>query len=149
MPHVNHLGPQTISSLAPLSGLIISIVLVIIFLIRFYVLQPLLPRVYGHYYTDMSTSNQRSFLNHHIAGSVKILILIIAVGVCLLIFVCTRTSSYYLMKDAPTVLEQTIYVYTDLGPAGLPFLVCRIWHEHVPQPHGTRCGTRLGRCNYG
>jgi hypothetical protein len=37
-----------------------------------------MPRLYGKPYTSMSIHDRRSFLNHHIAGSVKILILILA-----------------------------------------------------------------------
>lgn len=71
------LGP--ISVLAPFSALIISITLVIFFLIRFYVLERfLIPRLYGSIYTDMTELNRRGFINHHIAGVTKIVILIIA-----------------------------------------------------------------------
>jgi uncharacterized membrane protein (UPF0182 family) len=78
MPHVNSLPIQSISQLSSLSGLIITIILVIYFLIRYYVLQPFLPRLYGRRYTDMPIKDQRSFLNHHIAGSVKKTILLVA-----------------------------------------------------------------------
>ncbi|KAE8155300.1 hypothetical protein BDV25DRAFT_135047 [Aspergillus avenaceus] len=70
---------QPISKLAPFSGLIISIVLVLLFLIRYYILEGfLIKRLYGSIYTDLSQVNQRGFINHHIAGVTKIIILIIA-----------------------------------------------------------------------
>ncbi|KAI6714205.1 hypothetical protein JHW43_003242 [Diplocarpon mali] len=70
---------QTISRLAPFSALIISVVLVVYFLIRFYVLENfLLERVYGRTYTQMDETTRRGFVNHHIAGTAKISILIIA-----------------------------------------------------------------------
>ena len=78
--HIRHSPPSSISALAPYSALILSIVLVVLFLIRFYVLQSfLLPKLYGSKYTQLDDTNQRSFLNHHIAGATKIIILIIAV----------------------------------------------------------------------
>ena len=71
------LGP--ISILAPFSALIISVALVIFFLIRYYVLEGfLIRRAYGSIYTDLSELNRRGFINHHIAGVTKIVILIVA-----------------------------------------------------------------------
>jgi hypothetical protein len=71
------LGP--ISILAPFSALIISVTLVVFFLIRFYVLEGfLIRRIYGSTYTDMNELNRRGFINHHIAGVTKIVILIVA-----------------------------------------------------------------------
>jgi hypothetical protein len=78
MPHVNFLPIETILKLSSLSSLIFVIVLVCYFFIRYYVFQPLIPRIYGSRYTSMAISNQRSFLNHHIASSVKITILLVA-----------------------------------------------------------------------
>ncbi|KAJ5963890.1 uncharacterized protein N7479_003766 [Penicillium vulpinum] len=71
------LGP--ISTLAPFSALIISIVLVVFFLVRYYILEGfLIRRLYGSVYTDMSELNRRGFINHHIAGVTKLIILIVA-----------------------------------------------------------------------
>ncbi|KAB8233982.1 uncharacterized protein BDW43DRAFT_274762 [Aspergillus alliaceus] len=70
---------QPISKLAPFSALIISIVLVVLFLVRYYVLEGfLIKRLYGSIYTNLSEVNQRGFINHHIAGITKLLILIVA-----------------------------------------------------------------------
>ncbi|KAE8368100.1 hypothetical protein BDV27DRAFT_154273 [Aspergillus caelatus] len=70
---------QPISKLAPFSALIISIVLVVLFLARYYVLEGfLIKRIYGSIYTNLSEVNRRGFINHHIAGLTKILILIVA-----------------------------------------------------------------------
>ncbi|KAJ5115274.1 hypothetical protein NUU61_001033 [Penicillium alfredii] len=70
---------EPISKLAPFSALIISIILVVFFLVRFYVLEGFLIRkVYGSIFTDMSELNRRGFVNHHIAGVTKIIILAIA-----------------------------------------------------------------------
>merc|ERR1712225_29393 len=49
------------------------------FLIRFYILERfLLQKVYGKTYTQMDETTRRGFVNHHIAGATKILILVLA-----------------------------------------------------------------------
>ncbi|KAH6664163.1 hypothetical protein B0J14DRAFT_706607 [Halenospora varia] len=64
---------------APFSALIISLIFVIYFLIRFYILEGfLLKSLYAKVYTQMDETTRRGFVNHHIAGSTKILILISA-----------------------------------------------------------------------
>jgi hypothetical protein len=79
MPHVTHLSNSSISRLAPFSGLMISIICVLYFLIRFYILEAyLLRRLYGEKYTRLNETDRRGFVNHHIAGTAKIVILIIA-----------------------------------------------------------------------
>lgn len=78
-PHITHVPDESISKLAPFSALIICIIFVILFVIRFYVLERfLLVRLYGKVYTDLNDINRRGFVNHHIAGATKILILIVA-----------------------------------------------------------------------
>ena len=78
--HIRNSPPSSISALAPYSAIILSVVLVVLFLIRFYILQSfLLPKLYGSKYTEMDHAIQRSFLNHHISGATKFLLLIIAI----------------------------------------------------------------------
>lgn len=74
-----HLLLAPISPLAPFSALIISIVFVLLFLIRYYILETyLIPRMYGRIYAELSEPKKRGFINHHIAGSTKVVILIAA-----------------------------------------------------------------------
>jgi len=78
--HIRTFPVTKISILSPYSGLILSIVLIILFLIRFYVLQSfLLRRLYGSKYTNLDDTTRRGFLNHHIAGATKIVILIVGI----------------------------------------------------------------------
>ncbi|KAH8777713.1 hypothetical protein F5883DRAFT_408992 [Diaporthe sp. PMI_573] len=78
--HLDRMPLTTISILAPFSALIMSIVFVVYFLIRFYILERfLLQRIYGATYTTMDETVRRGFVNHHIAGGTKILILIAAI----------------------------------------------------------------------
>ncbi|KAJ5727627.1 hypothetical protein N7493_005447 [Penicillium malachiteum] len=64
---------EPISVLAPFSALIISITLIVLFMIRLYLLQGyVMQRFYGR-------TNRRGFINHHIAGVTKILVLIVAI----------------------------------------------------------------------
>ncbi|KAJ6041616.1 uncharacterized protein N7446_010504 [Penicillium canescens] len=105
------LGP--ISILAPFSALIISVTLVIYFLIRFYVLEGfLIRRVYGSIYTDMSELNRRGFVNHHIAGFTKIVILIVAAYpfICITFSKATFQAAYALvtMGDILVVVAQAL-----------------------------------------
>ena len=77
--HIKHSPVTSISELAPYSALILSIVLVVLFLIRFYILQRfLLEKLHGSTYTQFDDVTRRSFLNHYIAGATKLTILIIA-----------------------------------------------------------------------
>ena len=77
--HIKHSPVSSISELAPYSALILSIVLVVLFLVRFYILQRfLLEKIHGSIYTQLDDATRRSFLNHYIAGAMKLAILIIA-----------------------------------------------------------------------
>jgi len=77
--HIQHSPALSISKLAPYSALILSIVLVVLFLIRFYILQRfLLEKLHGSKYTDLDDANRRSFLNHYISGATKFAILLLA-----------------------------------------------------------------------
>jgi hypothetical protein len=78
-PHVTKVPLESISHLAPFSALIISIIFVNYFVIRFYILEGfLLKWCYGKIYTSMNDNARRGFVNHHIAGATKILILVVA-----------------------------------------------------------------------
>jgi len=77
---IRHSPISSISNFARYSALILSIVLVVLFLIRFYILQRfLLEKLHGSKYTRLNDVERRSFLNHYIAGVTKIAILIIGV----------------------------------------------------------------------
>lgn len=79
-PPIKNKPLEPISILAPFSGLIISIALVVFFLIRWYILEGFLIKwIYGSTYTELNEVNRRGFINHHIAGATKLLILILAV----------------------------------------------------------------------
>jgi len=78
-PHVTKVPLESISKLAPFSALIISIIFINYFIVRFYIFEGfLLKKVYGSIYTNMNETVRRGFVNHHIAGGTKVLILIIA-----------------------------------------------------------------------
>lgn len=78
--HIQGFPITTISVLSPYTGLILAVVLCVLFLVRFYVLELfLLERLYGIKYTCLNEIDRRGFVNHHIAGATKIIILITAV----------------------------------------------------------------------
>jgi len=77
--HVRNMDVTSISWLAPYSALMLTIACVVFFALRYWVLERfLLPKYYGPIYNDLSEVNKRGFLNHHIAGGAKILILAVA-----------------------------------------------------------------------
>ena len=83
--HVQRMDVTSISRLAPFSALILTIAFVILFALRYFVLERfLLPKFYGPIYKDLSDLNKRGFLNHHIAGCAKPLI-----------FICRQLNGYY------------------------------------------------------
>ncbi|KAJ7609835.1 hypothetical protein FB45DRAFT_761643 [Roridomyces roridus] len=77
--HIRKFPLTSISVLSPHTGLIISVVLLVFFFIKFYILELfLLRKLYGSRYTDLDEVNRRGFVNHHIAGATKLVILILA-----------------------------------------------------------------------
>ena len=77
--HIRHVPLAPLSKLAPYSALTLSIVLVILFLLKQFVIEGfLLKRLYGSRYTQLNEINRKGFVNHHIAGATKLIILIAA-----------------------------------------------------------------------
>lgn len=77
-PHITRIPLETISNLAPFSGLIICITVVVFFLIRYYLLEGYaLRKFHGTIYTNMSDRNRRGFVNHHISGGSKAFLLLL------------------------------------------------------------------------
>jgi hypothetical protein len=78
--HIRNLPVASISEVTPYSALILSIVLVVLFFIRFYILQRfLLEKLHGSIYAQMDEITRRSFINHYIAAATKLTILVIAI----------------------------------------------------------------------
>ena len=78
--HIKNMPLQRLSKLSPYSGLILAVVLVTLFLIKQNILEAfLLRRLYPSTYPTLNDRDRRGFLNHHIAGGTKLLILIVGV----------------------------------------------------------------------
>ena len=78
--HIKHVPLASLSKLSPYSALTLSIVLVVLFVLKQYVIETfLLERLYGSKYTQLNEVNRRGFVNHHIAGVTKLVILVAAV----------------------------------------------------------------------
>ncbi|KAF2467497.1 uncharacterized protein BDR25DRAFT_327349 [Lindgomyces ingoldianus] len=74
---LHDLRNELVSKLAPFSGLILTIILVIFFLIRYYLFETLLlPYFYPRTFALLNERNRRGFVNHHLAGAAKILLFI-------------------------------------------------------------------------
>ncbi|KAF2012273.1 hypothetical protein BU24DRAFT_426129 [Aaosphaeria arxii CBS 175.79] len=77
-PHVIDLVNEAISRLAPFSALILTITLVVFFLVRYYLFESyLMQRCYGDKYANLNEVNRRGFVNHHMAGIAKIVMLVV------------------------------------------------------------------------
>ncbi|KAI9926572.1 hypothetical protein ASPWEDRAFT_32022 [Aspergillus wentii DTO 134E9] len=106
---------ESISKLAPFSGLIISIILVILFLIRFYILEGfLIRRLYGTIFTDMNELNRRGFINHHIAGTTKIIILIIAAYPFICVTFGKSTFHTPFVEDSPVTMGDVLIIVAQM-----------------------------------
>ena len=78
--HIRHVPLSPLSKLSPFAMLILSIVLVILFLLKQFIFEAfLMKRCYKIMYTRLDEVSRRGFINHHIAGCTKFLILIVAV----------------------------------------------------------------------
>ena len=78
--HIRHVPLSSLSKLSPFSMLILSIVLVILFLLKQFIFEAfLMKRCYKAMYTRLDEVSRRGFINHHIAGGTKLLILVVAV----------------------------------------------------------------------
>ncbi|KAF3183523.1 hypothetical protein EYR41_005879 [Orbilia oligospora] len=64
-----------ISVLALYAGLILTITLSALFILKNYVLESLLPRLYKHHHARLSDVTKRSFLNQHVAVGMRLVIL--------------------------------------------------------------------------
>jgi hypothetical protein len=70
---------EEISQLAPYAGLILTISLIVFFLVRYYIFEGfLLQRFYGDIYTKLDDNRRRGFVNHHVAATAKIIMLVTA-----------------------------------------------------------------------
>lgn len=74
-PHFNFLVNEPASKLIPYSGLILTLTLVAIFIARFYIFECfLMSWFYGRKYTSMNETARRGFVNHHVAGTIKVIL---------------------------------------------------------------------------
>ena len=78
-PRVTQVVNEEISKLAPYAGLILTITLVVFFLVRYYVFEKfLLRKIYKSTFTNLDEVKRRGFINHHIAATAKIIMLLVA-----------------------------------------------------------------------
>ncbi|KAF2664329.1 hypothetical protein BT63DRAFT_444073 [Microthyrium microscopicum] len=78
VPHFATIPNGPISSLTPYSGLILAICLVILFGLKIILDHYIFPIIYPCALARMDDEARRSFVNYHIAGGVKVVILFIA-----------------------------------------------------------------------
>jgi hypothetical protein len=75
-PKVTMIVNEEISELAPFAGLVLTISLIVIFLMRYYIFEGfLLQRFYGDTFTNLDDNRRRGFINHHVVATCKIVVL--------------------------------------------------------------------------
>ncbi|KAF2148067.1 hypothetical protein K461DRAFT_330072 [Myriangium duriaei CBS 260.36] len=75
--YISRIRDKTLSPLLPYDGLILTVTCVIIFACRFYVFEPFTRRCYGQKYTSLNEVQRRSLINHHVAGTVKLTLIVV------------------------------------------------------------------------
>jgi hypothetical protein len=72
-PNILALKNSGISKLSPYSGIILTVVLAVLALLRLYVFETLLPRLYRRTWPSLIDDTQRrNFINHHVAAMLKL-----------------------------------------------------------------------------
>ncbi|KAH0349162.1 hypothetical protein KCU81_g3096, partial [Aureobasidium melanogenum] len=69
---------KRLSKLVPYSGLILTICCVVVFLVRVYILEPLVIR-FTKQYKHLDQAQRRSFINHYVAATIKLTLIVVAV----------------------------------------------------------------------
>ena len=115
-PHVADLVNEAVSKLAPFAALILTIILVIFFLVRYYLFESfLMQKCYGDKYLRLNEVNRRGFVNHHIAGVAKIVMLVVgAYPFITVAFGTTTVHTFYARSKTVT-----------LGDGRLPLRDCQ------------------------
>lgn len=68
---------MAISELVPYSGLILTCIVCMLVILKLYVFEGFLfPRVYGQLFRNFNDDTKRTFMNHHIGGLIKIVVLV-------------------------------------------------------------------------
>ncbi|KAF2218145.1 hypothetical protein BDZ85DRAFT_270879, partial [Elsinoe ampelina] len=70
--------PEIISTWLPYNGLILAALCILTFLLRYYLIEPLARHLYGTRFSTLSPRNQRGVINHMVAGSIKLCIILVA-----------------------------------------------------------------------
>ncbi|KAJ6781880.1 hypothetical protein PWT90_08036 [Aphanocladium album] len=109
--HLGELNNERISSIAPFSGLILTVTCCIIALVRLYILDIFIPKLYSrHTLREASTTQLRSFINHHVAAVTKVLLIILC-GYPLLAIICgNKTPHTPYAKDSTVTLGDMMIV---------------------------------------
>lgn len=79
--HIDALIDESISQLAPFSAMILTIIVVFVFAYRLYFIEKFLmnTRMYKAKYQALGEDQRRSLVNHHVAGTCKVLLLFSAI----------------------------------------------------------------------
>ncbi|KFZ01107.1 hypothetical protein V500_00881 [Pseudogymnoascus sp. VKM F-4518 (FW-2643)] len=114
--HFGEIINQLISSIAPFSGLILTITACSLAIIRLYLLDlVIIPKAYSpQNLQSLSDGQRRSFVNHHVAAGTKILLLVITAYPFLAIFAGHATPHTTFAKGTSTTLGDVMIVSSQI-----------------------------------
>ncbi|KAJ4146858.1 hypothetical protein LMH87_001417 [Akanthomyces muscarius] len=113
--HLGELINEAISSIAPFSGLILTVTCCIIAAIRIYILDLLIPKLYSRNTLRGLTGTQiRSLTNHHVAAGTKILLIVLCGYPLLAITGAGKTPHTPYAPDSTVTLGDMMIVSSQL-----------------------------------
>ncbi|KAJ6548421.1 hypothetical protein B0H19DRAFT_1211516 [Mycena capillaripes] len=133
--HIRKFPLTAISVLSPYTVLIISVVLLILFFIKFYVLKLfLLRKVYGTKYSVLDEVSRRGFVNHHIAvtmGDILVISAQMLVGMFIFELIYrTKISPISVVHRMGSILiaQAAIAINIQMNKdSSIEFLLCTVW----------------------
>lgn len=118
-PKITRLVNEEISKLAPYSALILTVICVFVFAYRLYFVEKFLmnTKTYRSNYRMLSEDQKRSFVNHHVAGTCKTVLLISAIYPFLSIAFGKATPHTPFAPGSPATMGDVMVVCSQLFTA--------------------------------
>lgn len=107
---LSHLINAPISSLAPFSGLILTVTAVAVFFIRIYFFEKWLMHtiIYEKKYQVLNEAQKRSFVNHHVSVLLKVTLVVVAAYPFVQIFCVRSTFQQLIDGEDPDLVSVSI-----------------------------------------
>ncbi|KAF4548695.1 Hypothetical protein D9617_26g079090 [Elsinoe fawcettii] len=133
-PPLAHLRqhPEVISTWIPYNGMILAVLCVLAFLLRYYLIEPLARRIYGERFTTLGPRHKRGVVNHMVAGSIKIMLVAIAAYPVFAVLI-KRDLHYPYAPGSPVRLGDMCLVITNMVTA---MYIFELFHRETVSPIG-------------